>query len=162
MAANDHSLNPSPTADREVVIERVFNAPRELVFQAFTDPEHVDAWWGPKGFTTTTDVRDVRPGGSWTFMMVSAEGVEFENHIDYLEVEVPERLLYDHGTRPGLPPHFRVEVVFKAEGNRTRLTMRSTFPTAEARDYVVREFNAVEGGNQTLDRLERHLAERAA
>lgn len=143
----------SSTADREIVITRVFNAPRERVFKAWTDPKHVDRWWGPRGFTNQTSEMDVRPGGVWRFVMRSAEHGDFPNKIVYLEVVKPERLVYDHGADDDAPPHFRVTVTFVEKGQKTELTMRSIFPTAEARDKVVREYGAIEGGKQTLDRL---------
>ena len=149
-------------ADREIVISRFFNASRALVFKAWTDPEHVHLWWGPNGFTTTVNEMDVRPEGVWSFVMHSPDGVDFENRIVFIEVDAPERLVYDHGDREGEPAHFRVTLEFDQEGDGTRLTMTSVFPTAEARDYVVREFRAIEGGNQTLDRLEAFLAQGAA
>src|SRR5215217_7891459 len=84
-------------ADREIVITRVFDAPREMVFSAFTDPEHIGAWWGPKGFTITTHAMDVRPGGEWRFIMHGPDGVDYPNKISYLEIARPERLVYDDG-----------------------------------------------------------------
>lgn len=154
-----HSTTPevSSTADREIVITRVFNAPRERVFKAWTDPKHVDRWWGPRGFSNETFEMDVRPGGVWRFVMNSAEHGRFTNKISYLEIVKPERLVYDHCADDGKPPHFRVTVTFVEKGQKTELTMRSVFPTAEARDKVVREHGAIEGGNQTLDRFEAHL-----
>ena len=146
------------TADREIVITRVFDAPRERVFDAFTDREHVGRWWGPTGFTTTTHEKDVRPGGVWRFIMHGPDGVDYPNRISYIEVARPERLVYDHGDDSGGEPKFHVTITFADEGGRTRLTMRSLFPTAAARDFVVREFKAIEGGNQTLGRLAEHLA----
>lgn len=150
-----HSTTPevSSTADREIVITRVFNAPRERVFKAWTDPKHVDRWWGPRGFTNQTSEMDVRPGGVWRYMMLSAEYGNFPNDVRYLEVVKPERLVYDHGADDGLPPHFRVTVTFVEKGAQTELTMRTVFPTAEARDKVVKEWGAIASGNQTMDRL---------
>jgi uncharacterized protein YndB with AHSA1/START domain len=146
------------TADREIVITRVFNAPRELVFNAWTDPKHVDHWWGPRGFTTQTSEMDVRPGGVWRFVMRSAEFGSYPNKIVFLEVVAPERLVYDHGADDQSEPAFRVTVTFTAQGQKTELTMRSVFPTAAARDHVVKQVRAIEGGNQTLDRFGEWLA----
>jgi len=147
----------SATADREIVITRLIDAPRKRVFEAFTDPAQVGEWWGPTGFTTTTHEMDVRPGGTWRFIMHGPDGVDWPNWVVYHEVVRPERLVYDHGGSRA-EPEFHVTVTFADEGGRTRLTMRSLFPTAAAREYVVREVNAIEGGNQTLDRLVQFLA----
>jgi len=149
------------TAHREIVITRVFDAPRKLVFEAWTDPKHIGSWWGPKGFTTTTFEMDVRPGGVWRFVMHGPDGVDYQNKIVYLEIVAPERLVYDHGdvTDTG---HFRVTVTFAEQGNKTKLTMRSLFRSVAERDEVVTKYHAIEGGNQTLDRLAQHLAAKVA
>lgn len=146
---------------REIVITRLINAPRELVYAAWTDPQHVGQWWGPTGFTTTTTERDVRPGGLWRFTMHGPDGTDYPNEVRYLQVAQPERLVYMHGDgNSGPHAHiFHVTVSFEAtEGNKTQLTLRSVFPTAAARKRVVEEFHAIEGGNQTLDRLQAFLA----
>lgn len=147
------------TADREIIQTRVFNAPRELVFKAWTDPKHVDRWWGPRGFTTTTSEMDVKPGGVWRFVMRHDQHGTFTNKVVFLEVVKPDRLVYDHGADDSNPPHFRVTVTFTERGQKTELTMRSIFPTAAARDKVVKEYGAIEGGKQTLDRFEEWLAQ---
>jgi len=148
------------TADREIVFTRLLDAPRERVFDAFTDPAQVGHWFGPTGFTLTIHEMDVRPGGVWRFIMHGPDGVDWPNHVLYHEVVRPERLVYDHGDGENSDRDFHVTITFADEGGRTRLTMRSLFPTAAARDYVVREVGAIEGGNQTLDRLTAYLAQR--
>lgn len=151
----------SPTADREIVLTRLLKAPRELVFEVWTNPKHIDQWFGPTGFKTTTSSMDVRPGCVWRFVM-QGMGTDFHERIVYQEVVKPERLVYLHGEDKDNDPHaFHVTVTFATEGAFTRLTMRSVFPTAAARDYVVREHKAIEGGNQTMDKLEAYLAKPA-
>ena len=152
-----HSTAASSTADREIVITRLIDAPRELLFRAWTDPTQVGKWWGPTGFTTTTHEMNVKPGGAWRFIMHGPDGTDYDNEILYLEVVKPERLVYDHG-EPGKPGYFKVWITFAEEAGKTRLTLRSLFETAAARDYVVREHKAIDGGNQTLDRFEAHVA----
>jgi uncharacterized protein YndB with AHSA1/START domain len=155
---------PSDTRDREIVLSRVFDAPRELVFRVWTDPEHKTHWWGPRGFTTTTHSCDVRPGGEWRFTMHGPDGRDYPNRITYREVVPPERLVYAHGgdVDEDEPVSFVATITFEDEGGKTRLTMRSLFPTAAERDRVVREYGAVEGGKQTLERLAEQLAMMAA
>ena len=146
-------------ADNEIVTTRLLNAPRELVFRAFTDPTQVGLWWGPAGFTITTHEMRVAPGGRWRFMMHGPDGVDYPNRIDYREVVEPERLVYDHGDDDqGDAKAFHVVVSFEAQGERTLLTMRAIFESAAIRNMVVTEFHAIEGGIQTVDRLEAHLA----
>jgi len=147
------------TSDREIVMERIFNAPRELVFEAWTDPKHVAQWWGPKGFTNTFQEIDVRPGGVWRFVMHGPDGVDYQNRIIYDEIVKPERLVYTHGSgEEGDPGQFQVTVTFAEQGGKTKLTMQMLFESAAERDKVIKEFGAIEGANQTLDRLEEHLA----
>lgn len=147
------------TADREIIITRVFNAPRELVFDVWTDPNHVGHWWGPTGFTTTTHEMEVRPGGVWRFIMHGPDGVDYKNRIVYQEVVRPERLVYLHDDdSEENAREFHVTVTFTEQEGRTGLTMRTLFATAGERDMVVKEFSAIEGGNQTLDRFGEHLA----
>ena len=146
------------TADREVVITRIFNAPRELVFSAWIDPEHIGEWYGPDGFTITTYEHNVKVGGLWRFVMHGPDGVDYPNLIRYDEIKRPERLVITHGgeTLDG-PGHFKAIITFKDKEGKTELEMRSIFESKEARDFVVREFKAIEGGNQTLNRLEEYL-----
>ena len=145
--------------NREIVITRVFDAPRELVFDAWTDPKHVPHWWGPNGFTITVHEMDVRPGGVWRFIMHGPDGVDYPNRIVYDEIARPERLVYTHGGESeDDPAQFQTTVTFAEQGAQTRLTMRALFRSAADRDRVVKEYGAIEGGNQTLARLAEHLA----
>ncbi len=146
------------TTDREIVIQRVFDAPRALVFEAFTDPRHIGEWWGPNGFTVTTRSIDVRPGGSWRFVMHGPDGTDYPNSIEYGEVVRPERIAWAHGTGDGGPPLFHASVTFEDQGGKTLVTLRSVFPTAAIRDRTVKESGAIEGGKQTLARLAQYLA----
>lgn len=149
----------STPSDREIVITRLINAPRELVFDAWIDPVHVGNWYGPQGFTITTHSMDVRPGGVWRFIMHGPDGTDYKNFVKYQEVVRPERLVYDHGGEEEHEHiHFRSTITFVEQAGKTQLTMSSLFPSAEARNYVVKEHGAVEGGNQTLDRFEAHVA----
>ncbi len=143
-----------PAAGREIVFSRVFDAPRELVFKAWTSPEHVVQWWGPRGFTTTTHEINVRSGGVWRFTMHGPDGTDYENRIDYDEVVEPERIVYAHrGEGDDKDVSFQTTVTFADQGGKTHLTMRALFPSAEERERVVREYHADEGGRETLDRL---------
>lgn len=147
------------TSDREIVITRDFAAPRDLVFDAWTDRENIGQWWGPNGFTITTYEMDVRPGGVWRFTMHGPDGVDYPNRIVYQEISKPERLAFTHDTgKEDDPERFQTTVTFEQQGDVTHLTMRSLFPSAAVRNKVVEEYGAIEGGNQTLARLEAYLA----
>jgi len=139
------------TKDREIVITRVIDAPRELIWDAWTDPKKVVQWWGPDGFTTTTKSMEVRKGGRWEYVMHGPDGVDYPDWQEYLEVVKPERLVYDLGT--GNKAEFRATITFEKLGRKTKITMHALFPTAEARDHVVKNYKAIEGGQQTLGRL---------
>ena len=144
--------------EREMIVSRLFDAPRELVFDAWTDPEHLGEWWGPNGFTTTVHSMDVRPGGVSRYMMHGPDGTDWPNGVAYEEVVRPGRLVYSHGS-DDKPDQFHVTVTFDDVGGKTRLTLRSLFPTPEALQAVMK-FGAIEGGKQTLTRLAEYLAKR--
>jgi len=146
---------------REIVITREFDAPRELVWDAMTDPEQVIHWWGPRGFTTTITEMDVRPGGVWKHVMHGPDGANYPIESVFQEVVAPARLVFAQGgKREGGPSISFVSTWtfdLTASGN-TKVTIRMVFPSPSARDLVVREFGAIEGGKQTLERLGEHLS----
>jgi uncharacterized protein YndB with AHSA1/START domain len=156
MAAESKSA--ALVGDREIAATRVFDAPRDLVWKVWTEPEHIAKWWGPKGFTTTTYNMDLRPGGVWRFVMHGPDR-DYQNKITYIEVVKPERLAYKHGGEKEVEPvNFQVTVTFEEQGGKTKVDMRMVFPSANARDYVIETYGAVEGLIQTLGRLEEYLA----
>lgn len=146
---------------RSIVTTRRFDAPRELVFDTFTDRAHISEWWGPHGFTTTTDEMDVRPGGTWRFVMHGPDGTDYENEILYRVVERPSRLEYHHRGAEGDPHRFDVTIDFTEEEGGTRVTLRILVGSPEIREELVR-FGAIEGGQQTLARLAELLERRAS
>jgi uncharacterized protein YndB with AHSA1/START domain len=149
----------SSTADREIVMSRVFAARRALVFRTWTDPAHIGAWWGPRGFTTTTMVMDVRVGGLWIHVMHGPDGTNYPSWIRYLTIDPDERLVYDQGGGDvASPANFQATVTFTELGSQTLVTMRLLFPSAEARAVVVERFGAIDGGQQHLARLAAQLA----
>jgi uncharacterized protein YndB with AHSA1/START domain len=144
---------------RSIITTRVFDAPRELVFDAWTGPKHLVRWWGPHGFTTTTRSIDVRPGGVWRFVMHGPDGTDYENRITYDEIVRPERLVYRHGGGEDVEPvQFHTTVTFEDVGGKTKVTMRGVFASAEERDRVAQKYGAVEGAKQHLERLAELLA----
>lgn len=160
MSRQQSQTAEASTADREILISRVFDAPRELVFKAWTDVRHISEWWGPNGFTTTTSNMDLRPGGDWRFVMHGPDGRDYNNRVRFLEVAEPERLVYEHGDYDDSevePLNMHVTVNFDEQDGKTELTLRMRFITVEERDRVVREYGAVEGGQQTLERLAEHI-----
>jgi uncharacterized protein YndB with AHSA1/START domain len=132
------------TSDRDIVLSRAFDAPRALVFNAWTDPKHLARWWGPRGFTHTTKQADIREGGAWVFTMHGPDGKDYPNRISFLEIKAPDLLRYVHGDPTD--ENFRTTVTFEDKAGKTLVTMRSLFPTASAREHVIRTFKADEGG----------------
>jgi uncharacterized protein YndB with AHSA1/START domain len=148
------------TDSRSIIGSRLLDAPRELVFSAFTDPEHLSQWWGPDGFTTTTRSFEFRPGGVWRFVMHGPDGRDYQNRITYEEIARPERIVYRHGGETDVEPvQFIQTLTFEALGRaRTRLTWHGRFPTAEERARVVKIYNADKGLSQTMARLADYVA----
>lgn len=145
--------------DREIAATRVFDAPRELVWKAWTDPEHIGKWWGPNGFTTTTFSMDLRPGGVWRYVMHGPDGRDYQNKVTYIEVVEPERLVYKLGGAEDVEPvTHHVTVTFRDLGGRTRIDTRMVFDSPEIRTHVIETYGAFEGLKQHLGRLEAYLA----
>lgn len=143
------------SAQRVLVIERTFDAPRNLVFKMWTDPKHLIHWYGPRGFSLPSCKLDLRPGGAWRSCMLSPEGREYWVRGIFREIVEPERLVftYAHENEGGAPGHETlVTVTFEDRGGKTRLTLR------QAIFESVKECDAHRGGwNSSLDRLVEYL-----
>lgn len=146
-------------ADREMVITRTFDAPRELVWEAVTNPEHVVHWWGPDGFTNTLEKMDFRVGGVWKHVMHGPDGTNYPNKSTFTAIVKHERIEYSHGGgRKGDPAvQFEATWTFETVGKQTKVTLRALFPTVEAYQTTVKFYGAIEGGKQTLARLADYL-----
>ena len=147
--------------DKEIFITREFDAPRELLWEAMTNPKHVVNWWGPRGFTTTIEKMDFRVGGEWKHVMRGPDGAEYPNHSVFKEIVKPEKIVYSHGGHKKGSPEisFTSTWTFDELGkNKSRVSIRMIFADTEKRDFVVKEFGAVEGGKQTLARLAEYAA----
>ena len=144
--------------DREIVLSRVYEAPRELVFAAWTKAEHLTKWFGPKGYTTTTHECEVRVGGRWRFDMIGPDGKVWDNRVVFLEIESPSLLVFDHGSdKDDDERRFRVTITFDEQGDKkTVVTLRQLHPTKEQRAAGI-GFGAVEIGYTTLEKLAEHL-----
>lgn len=138
----------------EIIIARVFDAPRERIWQMWTEPEHVAKWWGPNGFTTTIEQMDVRPGGVWIHTMHGPDGTDYPNYSRFTEVIKEERIEFLLGSSAEEENPFHSTWTFESlPGNRTRVVMRMKFASAEVREQVIREVGALDGGKQTFARL---------
>jgi uncharacterized protein YndB with AHSA1/START domain len=160
MAGARHETRAEPaTADREIVISRVIDAPRELVFEAFTEVRHLSRWWGPEGFTTTTQSFQFRVGGVWEFVMHGPDGIDYPEWISWTEITPPVRIALLHGESRDDPNAFESVLTFEPDGSATQIEMRAVFPTKELRDEAVEKYHAIEGGRQTLSNLAAYVAE---
>jgi uncharacterized protein YndB with AHSA1/START domain len=153
------ALAQSATADREIVISRIIDAARALVFEAYTEVRHLSQWWGPEGFTTTTRSFEFRVGGGWDFVMHGPDGTDYQEWISWTEIAPPERIALLHGEFRGDPNAFESILTFAPDGAATRIEMRAVFPTKELRDAAVENYHAIEGGQQTLGKLAAYVSE---
>jgi len=161
MAGNKAAASPAPnTADREMVLSRVFDAPRELVWDALIDPRQVVKWWGPRGFSTTIHEMDIRPGGVWRHTMHGPDGTNYPNKVVFVEVVEHDRIVYSQigGREGGAHAQCQVTWTFEEEGDKTKLTLRMVFDSPEERERVNKDLGFIEGGKQTLERLSEQLA----
>ncbi|MCC6523017.1 MAG: SRPBCC family protein [Polyangiaceae bacterium] len=159
MATIGSSAPEHATADREVVISRIISAPRELVFEAFTEVRHLSRWWGPDGFSTTTRSFEFRVGGAWDFVMHGPDGTDYQEWITWREIVPPERIALLHGESRDDPNTFESVLTFEPAGDETRIVMRTVFRSKALRDEAVEKYHAIEGGEQTLRNLAAYVAE---
>jgi uncharacterized protein YndB with AHSA1/START domain len=143
-----------------ISLTRVYDAPLQAVWEAWTIPEEIAQWWGPRGFTLTSHSRDLRTGGHWHYTMHGPDGTDYENTTQYLEVVPGQRMVYDHGGHRDRPPLFRVTALFTERNGRTQLDMTMTFATPEVAEQT-RGFIRKAGGESTWDRLAEHLGKHA-
>jgi uncharacterized protein YndB with AHSA1/START domain len=148
-------------SERVIHVEREFAAPRDEVFAAYTDPELIPEWWGPRDMTTVVDQMDVKAGGSWRFVVRTADGSESGFRGTYREVTPPQRIVQTFEWE-GMPGHVAVETAeFEELGGRTKITTTTLFHTNEERDGMLQ--SGMEGGlNESYARLDELLARRAA
>ncbi|HEY4875059.1 MAG TPA: SRPBCC family protein [Puia sp.] len=143
----------SAITNLELTITRLFNAPRQLMWEVWTNPEHIKNWWGPNGFTNTIFTMDVKNGGIWDFIMHGPDGTDYKNENVFAEIMKPEKIVYDH---VNYPKH-HTTITFKEQGNKTLVTMTMIFETAELKEQSVKTFKADIGLKQNMDRLEEYL-----
>ncbi len=140
-------------SDKELTISRLLNAPRELVWEMWTNPEHIKHWWGPNGFTNTIYKMDVKKDGEWDFTMHGPDGRDFRNTHIFVELVKPEKIVLLHAAGP----KFKMEATFTPQGNKTLMTITSEFESAEQLQEVIKVFKADEGLKQNVDKLEEYI-----
>ena len=148
----------SNTKDREIFLSRTLNAQVELVWEMWTNPEHVANWWGPDGFTSTISIMNIVPGGKWDLVMHGPDGTNYNNESIFKEVVQYQKIVYEHISEP----KFISTVEFDAQGEKTLLTWLMLFETAEQLIEIVKKYGAKEGLKQNVAKLETYLAGKRA
>lgn len=141
------------TAEREISVSRLFNAPVDLVWEVWTNPEHIKNWWGPNGFTNTISKMDVKPEGEWDLITHGPDGTDYKNKSIFKEVIKQKKLVYEHVSFP----KFIATVEFERRGNKTFIQWRMLFESKEQLIQVVKTFKADEGLKQNIEKLELYL-----
>jgi uncharacterized protein YndB with AHSA1/START domain len=145
-------LKVTTPSDKEIVLTRRFNAPRELVFKAMTDADAIPKWWGPRRYQTIVDRMEVRPGGAWRFINRDQDGTEFAFHGEYREIVPPERLVYTFEFE-GAPGHVSLETIVLEERDGVTYSVDTVlFDTREARDAMIAS-GMETGASESMDRL---------
>jgi len=144
----------SSTADRGLIMSRKLNAPIELVWEVWTNAEHIVNWWGPNGFTNTISKMEVVPGGEWDLVMHGPDGTDYKNKSIFKEVIPYKKIVYEHVSAP----RFVATVDFEDQGEQTLITWQMLFATAEEFIQTVKTFKADEGLKQNLEKLNVYLA----
>lgn len=158
MSAIHNNEASNEVKGNQIIMSRLLNAPRELVWEVFTDPQHLANWWGPYGFTTTTHEMNVDEGKNWFLTMHGPDGTDYPNYITYTEVVKPERLVFKHTIgKNSKETHHTTIVTLKEEGAKTRLVFIVTLPDADRLEELVVSNGVVEGGKQTMARMEEYL-----
>ena len=156
---NTNISEKSSTADREIRISRLFNAPIELMWEVWTNPDHIKNWWGPNEFTNTIHSMDVQDGGEWNLTMHGPDGTDFPNYIKFVEMVRPSKMVYKHAAdKEDGPGQFVTTVTFESQGNNTLVTLKAVFDSPEDLARVIREHHADSGAIEHLGRLDAYLA----
>ena len=142
----------SNTKDRELLITRTLNAPIELVWEVWTQPEHLANWWGPNGFTNTIITMDMVPGGKFHLTMHGPDGTDYVNKSTYKEVIKYKRICYEH-----FNPNFVATIDFEAKGDQTQITWHMLFDTEKLLKALIKAHNVSDGLRQNLEKLSMYL-----
>jgi uncharacterized protein YndB with AHSA1/START domain len=157
IAKHDAATTLTTPSDREIVISRLFDAPRRLIFEAYTNPEHLPHWLlGPDGWTMPVCEVDLRPGGAWHFVWRRADGSELEMHGLYKEIVPPERLVQTESWGGDWPETLNTLLLSEEDG-KTVLTLRTLYPSKEARDAAL-QTGMMDGASRSFDRLADYLS----
>jgi uncharacterized protein YndB with AHSA1/START domain len=141
------------TQDRELLITRMLSFPVDLIWEAWTDPEHIARWWGPSGFTNTISTMEMKPGGEWNLIMHGPDGTDYKNKSIFKEIVFHKKIVYQHVSSP----KFIATIEFEAQGDATLLKWHMLFESKEELIRVVKTFKADEGLKQNIEKLQVYL-----
>ena len=154
--SGSNKLSVTTPSDREIVMTRVFDAPRDLVFEAHSSGEHLRHWWGPRRYEIKSCELDFRPGGAWRIVHRGSEGDEYVFHGEYREIVRPERIVWTFEWE-GMPGHVSVETMtLEEDDGKTTFTSTSVYDSIEDRDGMLAG-GAEEGAAESMDRLDEYL-----
>lgn len=139
-------------SNRELKISRLLNAPIELVWKVWTDPDHIKNWWGPNGFNNTIHKMDFKVEGEWNLTMHGPDGTNFPNRSIFKEIIPHKKIVFEH-----FNPHFIATLLFESKGERTLINWSSLFDTSEMRETIIKAHKADEGMKQNVEKLEKYL-----
>lgn len=143
----------SSTADRELRVSRLLDAPVELVWEAWSQAEHICNWWGPDGFTCTISKMELRPGGDWHLVLHGPDGTDYRNESVFREIIPLEKIVYEHTSAP----FFTATITFEAQGAQTQLHWHMVFRNREEFIQTVKVFKADQGLQQNVVKLDAYL-----
>ncbi|MEO6285854.1 MAG: SRPBCC family protein [Dyadobacter sp.] len=138
---------------RELIMSRMLNAPVELVWEAWTNPEHIANWWGPDGFTNTITTMDMTVGGEWNLVMHGPDGTDYKNKNIFKEIIPFKKIVYEHVSSP----KFTATIEFEEQGEKTLINWQMLFESKEQFIQVVKTFKADEGLKQNIGKLNVYL-----
>lgn|SRR5690606_22589055 len=139
--------------NRELRDVKLLNSPIDLVWEVWTNPEHIVNWWGPKGFTNTIHKMDFKEGGEWKFTMHSENGKDFANRSIFKEIIPHKKIVFEH-----FNPHFMTTIIFESRDTGTIIDWSLLFDTAEMREIIVKTHKADEGQKENFEKLESYLS----
>ncbi len=142
------------TQNGELRISRTFNAPIDIMWKVWTDPDHIANWWGPAGFTNTFEKMDFQEGGEWKFTMHGPDGKNYPNRNIFKEIVPLKKIVFEH-----FNPHFITTVLFESKGPKTTIDWTMLFDSAEIRETIIKAHKADEGLKQNLVKLEQYISE---
>lgn len=145
-------MEKNNSATKEMHINRIFDAPIELVWEVWTNPEHIVNWWGPNGFTNTIQEMDFKEGGEWKLTMHGPDGTNYPNRSIFKEIIPFKKIVFEY-----FNPHFFTTVLFKTKDGKTEIDWTMQFDTAEMLETIVKVHKADEGMKQNMERFGNYI-----